>query len=296
MTSMERPETNAVVVDEPAAAGTALPAVGIDVVPTPKAAGPAGPPAGGEPNLRGGTVFGVLLQDRDLLTVPLDELMALSMASVEASDQLLSETPFEIAKAEAEKWHRSAGQALDAMHGVQSDLDKIQRIHAEEPTRNLAEIPLLPEGNGTNSGVTYQELQIRRQAYQLRQQHLRAGDVCGEVTNFMSQVAESDEHTKTKLAELTDKVVDLSNGLIGLASSVRHTQDEQLKTARQASKSLGDVSWQLSGVGKGVNTSVKESLLSIGKMISQLDSNVGKQCKAQDETNSLLKGLNTLMK
>ena len=34
-----------------------------------------------------------------------------------------------------------------------SDLDKIQRIHAEEPTRNLAEIPL-PEGNGTNSGVT----------------------------------------------------------------------------------------------------------------------------------------------
>ena len=124
----------------------------------------------------------------------------------------------------------------------------------------------------------------------------RLQDVCGEVTNFMSQVAESDEHTKTKLAELTDKVVDLSNGLIGLASSVRHTQDEQLKTARQASKSLGDVSWQLSGVGKGVNTSVKESLLSIGKMISQLDSNVGKQCKAQDETNSLLKGLNTLMK
>ena len=89
----------------------------------------------------------------DLLTVPLDELMALCMASVEASDQLLSETPFEIAKAEAEKWHRSAGQALDAMYGVQSDLDKIQRIHAEEPTRNLAEIPL-PEGNGTNSGVT----------------------------------------------------------------------------------------------------------------------------------------------
>ena len=38
---MERPETNAVIVDEPAAAGTALPAGGMDVVPTPKAAGPA---------------------------------------------------------------------------------------------------------------------------------------------------------------------------------------------------------------------------------------------------------------
>ena len=33
-----------------------------------------------------------------------------------------------------------------------------------------------------------------------------------------------------------------------------------------------------------------------GKMISQLDSNVGRQSKAQDETNSLLKNLNTLMK
>ena len=40
MTSVERPETNAVVVDEPAAAVTAVPAVAVDVVPTPKAAGP----------------------------------------------------------------------------------------------------------------------------------------------------------------------------------------------------------------------------------------------------------------
>ena len=296
----------------------------------------------------GNTVCGVLLKDRDLLTVPLDELMALNMASVECSEGLISETPFEIAKAEAEKWRRSASQALDALYSVQSDLDKIQRVHAEEPTRNLAEIPL-PEGNGANSGVTYAELQIRRQALQLRQQNLKAGstfwshvyfeiivtptsdlapldslpassrglalqsadhlqdmlrwtlgrfgrlqDVCGD-TNFMTQVAESEGNTKLKFSEMSEKLVDLSNGLVGLASSLRHTQDEQLKASRQATKSLGDIGWQLSGAGKGVNTSVKESLLSLGKLLSQIDSNVGRQSKAQEETNSLLKNLNTLM-
>ena len=106
----------------------------------------------------------------------------------------------------------------------------------------------------------------------------RLQDVCGEVTNFMSQVAESEGNTKIKFTELSEKLVDLSNGLVGLASSVRHTQDEQLKASRQATKSLGDIGWQLSGV----NTSVKESLLSLGKLLSQIDSNVGRQSKAQD--------------
>eukprot|EP00913_Durusdinium_trenchii_P022973 g21570.t2 len=90
-----------------------------------------------------------------------------------------------------------------------------------------------------------------------------------------------------------EKLVGLSNGLIGLGSSVRHTQDEQLKAQRQATKSLSDIGWQLSGAGKGVNTSVKESL---GKLLTQIDANVGRQGKAQEETNALLKTLNGLMK
>ena len=124
----------------------------------------------------------------------------------------------------------------------------------------------------------------------------RLQDVCGDVSNFITQVAEAEGNTKIRLSEMGEKLVDLSNGLIGLGSSVRHTQDEQLKAQRQAAKSLSDIGWQLSGAGKGVNTSVKESLLSLGKLLSQIDANVGRQGKAQEETNALLKTLNGLMK
>ena len=117
--------------------------------------------------------------------------------------------------------------------------------------------------------------------------------VCGDVSNFLAQVAEAEGNTKIRLSEMGEKLVGLSNGLIGLGSSVRHTQDEQLKAQRQATKSLSDIGWQLSGAGKGVNTSVKESL---GKLLTQIDANVGRQGKAQEETNALLKTLNGLMK
>ena len=100
-------------------------------------------------------------------------------------------------------------------------------------------------------------------------------------------------HQRQTVAE---QLHELSNGVIGLSSSIRHTQDEQLKAARQSAKSLGDVQWQLSGVGKSVNTSTKESLLSIGKILSQLDTSVVKQGKSLDKTNSLLENLCATMK
>lgn len=181
MTDMERPETTAVVREEAEAAAPAA----AEGVPTPKAAGPHVPPVGAATNLIGNTVYGVLLKDRDLTTVPLDELMALQMATVECSENLISETPFEIAKCEAERWRKSSNQVLDTLYRVQLDLDQIQRLHSQDPTRNLAELTL-PKDNGVNSGVTYAELQIRRQALQLRQQNLKAGSafwyhVCFEI-------------------------------------------------------------------------------------------------------------------
>ena len=73
-------------------------------------------------------------------------------------------------------------------------------------------------------------------------------------------------------------------------------KNEQLKAARQSAKSLTDVQWQLSSVGKSVNTSTKESLLSIGKVLSQLGTSVEKQGKSMDKTNSLLETLCSTMK
>ena len=112
----------------------------------------------------------------------------------------------------------------------------------------------------------------------------------------MAQLQETDNSSKKQFNELSEKIHELSNGLIGLSSSIRHTQEEQLKAARSSAKSLTDVQWQLSGVGKSVNTSTKESLLSIGMVLSQLGTSMEKQGKSMDKTNLLLATLCSTMK
>ena len=116
------------------------------------------------------------------------------------------------------------------------------------------------------------------------------------MSEYMAQLQETDNSSKKQFNELGEKIHELSNGIIGLSSSIRHTQEEQLKAARSSAKSLTDVQWQLSGVGKSVNTSTKESLLSIGKVLSQLGTSVEKQGKSMDKTNLLLENLCSTMK
>ena len=358
MTTVERPEVEVVSGDEPAAAA----AGGVNEIaggiPSPKASGPAGPPAapstivgGGEPNLTGNTVSGPLMVDVDLLEVPLDNLLALSMGSVEPSDDLVSTTCFEVSKAEAERWHRAAHDAQEMVYAMQSEMDRVIRIHSENPGTELDET-LLPDDSGPRSGMSYRELGIRRHAMVVRQQQLRAGasfwafvyfqglvqpetsdlapmsslpesargtalasadylhdllrwgigrfsklsDLYAHMSDYMAQLQETDNSSKKQFNDLSGKIHELSNGLIGLSSSIRHTQEEQLKAARSSAKSLTDVQWQLSGVGKSVNTSTKESLLSIGKVLSQLGTSVEKQGKSMDKTNLLLENLCSTMK
>ena len=86
MATVERPEVEIVSGEAPAVAGAGE--VNEIAVPSPKASGPAGPPAtpstvvgGGDPNMNGHTVTGPLMVDVDLLEVPLDNLLALGMGS-----------------------------------------------------------------------------------------------------------------------------------------------------------------------------------------------------------------------
>ena len=102
----------------------------------------------------------------------------------------------------------------------------------------------------------------------------KLSDLYAHMSDYMAQLQETDNSSKKQFNELSEKIHELSNGLIGLSSSIRHTQEEQLKAARSSAKSLTDMQWQLSGVGKSVNTSTKESLLSIGKVLSQLGTSV----------------------
>ena len=351
MTTVERPEVEIVLGDEPAAAG----AGGVNEVaggiPSRKASGPAGPPAapstvvgGGEPNLTGNTVSGPLMVDVKLLEVPLDNLLALGMGSVEPSDDLVSNTCFEVSKAESERWHRAAHDAQEMVYAMQSEMDRVVRIRSENPGTELDETRL-PDDSGPRSGMSYRELGIRRRAMVTRQQQLRAGasfwafvfsrlvqpetsdlapisslpesargtalasadylhdllrwsigrfsklgDLYAHMSEYMAQLQETDNSSKKQFNELGEKIHELSNGIIGLSSSIRHTQEEQLKAARSSAKSLTDVQWQLSGVG------TKESLLSIGKVLSQLRTSVEKQSKSMDKTNLLLENLCSTMK
>ena len=124
----------------------------------------------------------------------------------------------------------------------------------------------------------------------------KLSDLYAHMSDYMAQLQETDNSSKKQFNDLSGKIHELSNGLIGLSSSIRHTQEEQLKAARSSAKSLTDVQWQLSGVGKSVNTSTKESLLSIGKVLSQLGTSVEKQGKSMDKTNLLLENLCSTMK
>ena len=182
MATVERPEVEIVSGEEPAASAGAG---GVNEVaggiPSPKASGPAGPPAtpstvvgGGEPNMTGHTVNGPLMVDVDLLEVPLDNLLALGMGSAEPSDDLVSNTCFEVSKAESERWHRAAYGAQEIVYAIQSEMDQVTRIHSETPGTELDET-CLPDENGPRSGMSYRELGIRRHAMVVRQQQLRAG-------------------------------------------------------------------------------------------------------------------------
>ena len=251
--------------------------------------GPVGPPAapstavgGGDPNLTGNTVSGPLMVDRDLLEVPLDELLALGMGAVEPSDDLVSNTCFELSKSESERWHRAAHDAQELVYAMQAEIDRVARIHSENPSTELDET-CLPDGSGPRSGMTHYELGIKRHAMVVRQQQLRAGasfwsfvyfqglihpetsdfapisslpeaargtalasadylhdmlrwclgrfsklqDLYAQMSgfNFMGQMQEADLSTKKQFNTMTEQIHELSNGVIGLSSSIRHTQE-----------------------------------------------------------------------
>ena len=70
----------------------------------------------------------------------------------------------------------------------------------------------------------------------------RLQDITGEVSNFITTVAESESAAKVRLEGMGAKLVDLSYGIVGLGASVRHTSEEQLKSQRSETKFLSDIS------------------------------------------------------
>ena len=190
MATVERPEIEIVEGEVPAVAGEVAEAT----VPSPKASGPMGPPAtpsavasGVDPNMVGHTVTGPLVVDADLFELPLDTLLALDMGSAEPADDLVSNTGFEVSKGEAERWHRAASAAQEAVYSLQSEMDKVISIHRDAPGTVLDET-LLPVESGPRSGMSFRELNIRRHSMVIRQQQLRAGASFWAFVYFQSLV------------------------------------------------------------------------------------------------------------
>ena len=128
--------------EDPAAAGSMTGAP--MEAPVAKAAGPAGPPVPvmipDEPNISGSTVHGVLLEGKDLLEIPIEEIFALSLSSIEPADSLINDVCYEVSKTEAERWHRSADLAQDHVYPLKAQMDQLARQHASDPSQPLEEI------------------------------------------------------------------------------------------------------------------------------------------------------------
>ena len=124
----------------------------------------------------------------------------------------------------------------------------------------------------------------------------RLQDVTRDVANFISTVSEFEMSSKQRMEDQGLELIELVNGIIGLSASVRHTGEESSKNQRAGVKHLENISWQVSGSGKNINTSIKETTTSLGKIMSQVDSQLSKQTKNQEDTNKLLSALNDNIK
>ena len=119
----------------------------------------------------------------------------------------------------------------------------------------------------------------------------RLQDVTGDLANCLSTVSEMETSSKQRMEDMGMKMFEMVNGIIGLSVSVRHVSEETSKNHRAEVKHLENISWQLAGSGKNINTSLKETITSLEKIMSQVDNQVTKQTKNQEETNKLCQRL-----
>ena len=162
--------------EDPAAAGSMTGAP--MEAPAAKAAGPAGPPPPvmipDEPNISGSTVHGVLLEGKDLLEIPVEEILALSLSSIEPADSLINDVCYEVSKTEAERWHRSADLAQDNVHRLKAQMDQLVRLHASDPSQPLEETRV-PTDSEDYGGLSHADLARKHQGMVVRLQQLRCG-------------------------------------------------------------------------------------------------------------------------
>lgn len=110
----------------------------------------------------------------------------------------------------------------------------------------------------------------------------------GSLPALIGSIADLDVQSKERFEALASRLGEMTIAVTGLQSARRVITDETSRRQKMSQKSLADVAWQLSGAGKSVNSSIKELLIGIGRVLGQLDSRMAKNVKARDEHGKLL--------
>ena len=82
------------------------------------------------------------------------------------------------------------------------------------------------------------------------------------------------------------KIQDMANAVVGLGSSHRYVADESAKNQFTEVKHLKNLAWQIAGSGKGVNTSLKETVTGLGRILGQIDGQMTRQSKVSKRATS----------
>ena len=129
-----------------------------------------------------------------------------------------------------------------------------------------------------------------------------------KTTEAANQISEASGTLNPKLESQQQSIVKMSEGLLALAAHIKVAGDAAAPvtaTLKSMTKSLENTAWQLSGSGKVANCSVKDHLLSQGKLLGEASITATKTLEVlssacegilsindtQKETNLLLKEL-----
>ena len=110
-------------------------------------------------------------------------------------------------------------------------------------------------------------------------------DVVGELSNYLSTVGEMEATSKQRMEDMMKKIQEMANAVVGLGSSHRYVADETAKNHRTELKHLENLAWQVGGSGKGVNTSLKETVTGLGRVLGQIDGQLTRHSKSMEESN-----------
>ena len=108
-------------------------------------------------------------------------------------------------------------------------------------------------------------------------------DVVGELTTYLATVSELDAAGKQRVEDMLKKLREMSNAVVGLGASHRFVADETARDQKTELKHLENLVWQVSGSGKGVNTSLKELVTGVGRVLGQIDGQLSRNAKTMEE-------------